>query len=232
MVLGALLLLSAGCFAGYRHVLPSIQQQVNLAALRLRSRLQDLSLLPRLKLLICFFQITVALPSVYNVHFPPFYYRWTAWLDVAMLDWSEFAVPGSCLPGGFRGRLLLRGGGPLAFLLFIGLFGCSIDVIQEFSCNQSEQHNSRLIAASRALSFRMRLNKTLLSTTPYMLFTSFCLCAGTAAGVFSAWTCVEFTVDSIVEPPSTQVPRHMVIRLCECETSKRDVVRYFTGFLT
>ena len=53
-----------------------------------------LSLMPKAKIVFAFSQSVTVLPSVYNVKLPPRYYEWTSFLDVFVIDWSQFAVPG------------------------------------------------------------------------------------------------------------------------------------------
>jgi hypothetical protein len=51
--------------------------EIELCARRLAMRISALGLVPKLKLLIAFFQSVFAIPSVYNVRLPPYYYRWS-----------------------------------------------------------------------------------------------------------------------------------------------------------
>jgi hypothetical protein len=43
--------------------------------------------------------------------------NWLDWLEVLKFDWSRLLLPGTCLVGGLKFRLLLRGLVPLLFML-------------------------------------------------------------------------------------------------------------------
>ena len=147
---------------------------------RLISKLQALELKPRFKFLISFYQIVIAIPEVYNLQRLPTWYQSSmtifTWVD---LDWSGYLFPGSCIPGGFRSRLLLRGLAPLALLLVLLLgFG----VVECGHAWRLRQCLSLKAAGYRAL--------------PVLLFVSFCMCPTVSAGIFATWGCDVYEVDS------------------------------------
>ena len=67
---------------------------------------QRTALIPKLKLLIAFYQSLHALPEVYAVSLPDYYYEWSdflfSWID---LDWASLFIPASCISSG-----CMRGG--------------------------------------------------------------------------------------------------------------------------
>lgn len=94
-------------------------------------------------------------------------------------DWSEFVVPGECLPGGFAVRVVLRGVVPLAVMLAaVPLTLLKAAVMHVARCQPGWPPFYR----------------ALLSTLPLVLFIAFCFCASVSAGLFAAWSCVAYEV--------------------------------------
>ena len=162
-----------------------------------------MALMPKLKLLISFYGMVSALPTVYNVQLPSQYYEWMGFLDFLELDWSHLMIPGQCLPGGFVERLFLRGLGPLVFVLAVFLL-CAVaaPVLRCF------KHDRRAHVGEKKASIRKAhthvLTQSLLDALPYVLFVCFCICASTASSVFATWSCAEYEEDSTVEPVTTR----------------------------
>eukprot|EP00966_Prymnesium_polylepis_P256289 5920565-Prymnesium_polylepis.1 len=86
---------------------------------RLRGWLTNVAIVPKTKLAIAFFQTVSYLPSVYGLELPDSYYSWLTFLSAFEIDWSGFAIPGACMKAGFRGRLFLRGTGPLILMAVV-----------------------------------------------------------------------------------------------------------------
>ena len=138
------------------------------------------------------------LPTVYNVHLPPEYYEWTAFLDIFKLDWSAVTIPGACLPGGYYNRLLLRGIGPL--VLLAGVFVLQIIYSLGSSCfRQCLAKRDEYQKLSRDPKFVLQ---SVLDAVPLVLFICFCLCASTSSSIFATWSCAEYAYDSTADPPT------------------------------
>ena len=153
---------------------------------RAQQKMSALGLMPKLKLLIAFYQSVTLLPNVYNVQLPPRYYEWMRIFDIIQIDWSEFTIPGQCLTGSYVERLLLRGMAPFALILavfIVSLVGGG--VLRK--CSTVDFTTSRSSA----------LRSSLLGSLPTVLFICFCLCASTASSVFATWSCVEYVENSV-----------------------------------
>ena len=172
------------------------QRAVGLLLRQLLAKVYALALIPKLKLFISFFQCAMAVPSVYNVTLPDSYFRWTAFMDFLSIDWSGYAIPGACLPGGYYSRLLLGGIGPLVLLALVFVFAFPAIV-----CSQLRAaHNSQAVARqhrSICATLGDAIKEAGTQTLPIVLFVSFCLCAPTASSIFATWSCAEYTEDSL-----------------------------------
>ena len=134
----------------------------------------------RFKQLLAFFQIVVAMPKVYGVSPMPDFYQEPMtsfeWVDP---DWTSYVLPGACIGGGYRSRLLLRGLAPLLLLVVVLIGFAALECVN--ACKDSR---------------RVSPKKTALSALPAFLFLSFCMCPGVSASIFSAWGCDLYDVDS------------------------------------
>ena len=133
------------------------------------------ALIPKIKLLIALYQTVISIPTVYDVALPPAYYRWMKFVTVVDINIDALVVPGSCLPGGFHSRLLLRGLAPIALMAFVAVFRllyvCCRD--RGYGCSPR------------------RIGKQLMDTLPFVLFILFCFCGSVSKGVFATWSCIE-----------------------------------------
>ena len=171
------------------------------AAMRLVIRIQQLDLVPKVKLVLCgglnpgladrcatrkssdpmaaqlftFFQLAATLPTVYNVALPDIYHSSVAVFSWVSVDWDNYVFPGQCIEAGFRNRLLLRA---LAPLVIIGAL--PIGTVALFACLR----RPRFFRAAMATSL------------PAVLFATFVLCPGVSKGVFASWDCVSFQLDA------------------------------------
>ena len=140
---------------------------------RLYHAVKGYALMPMFKILIATYQAINAIPFVYDVSLPPEYHRWMRVVNWVDFDWSDFFIPGSCLPGGFLSRLLLRGLAPFGFILtcvagYLGFRGA------RRLCGHGAQSSPLRDALSVAL------------------FLLLCFCASVSSGIFMAWNCVRF----------------------------------------
>ncbi|KAL1499130.1 hypothetical protein AB1Y20_013641 [Prymnesium parvum] len=155
---------------------------------RLRLQLASHALVEKLKLTIAFLQQAGLVPAVYDLRLPDYYYEWMDFLAAFRIDWSGFLFPSSCLHGGFHSQLLLRALAPLAAVGALVALGVLVGVAP---------HAGRLAPA--ALPWR----DSLLATLPLLLVFAFCLTPSTSTGIFDAWTCETYELDSTASPPST-----------------------------
>ena len=145
---------------------------------RVSSKFRVLQMVPRVKLLICFYQIVCALPDVYGVKMPAWYDESMEVFNWVSFDWSHYVLPGACV-GGFERRLLLRGFGPLVVLAALPL---GYSVLEAFNACRERR--------------RFSPQHVFLTTLPPVLFVSFCMCPGVSAGIFSTWNCDPYFLDS------------------------------------
>ena len=134
------------------------------------------------------------LPTVYNVQLPDLYYKWTGFLNIFDIDWSNFFIPGACLEGGYTSRLLLRSVGPLVLIVVVFLFSFAVNIGQALIETESLGRSFAQLGAKGKM-----WTKALVKSLPSVLFLSFCLCAPTASAIFKTWDCVEYVEDSYVE---------------------------------
>ena len=178
--------LAALVLGGLGYVYTARPPRYQRTALRLHQlvvRATQLAIIPNLKILIAFYQSVVTVPSVYDVHLPKSYYDWTEHFNWAKLDWSEFVVPGSCLAGGPKGRMLLRGLAPLGLLAAV--------VIGSFLWEVGLHHVRRRDGPPP-------FKQGVLQALPLVLFLSFSMCVSISTGIFGAWGCESFADDSSV----------------------------------
>ena len=195
MIFGVLALLAALWFtvdyASRRHSRAmTIRRDLELGVRRLYQALAAVSLVPKLKLVLAFYQSVAVLPTVYNVKLSHTYYKWTGFLNVFDIDWSNFAIPGACLEGGYRSRLLLRSLGPL--VLIICVFGFA------FAVNVGRALIGRDRSFAQLEGKRKMFSKALVNALPPVLLVSLVLCAPTASAIFKTWDCVAYEEDSVV----------------------------------
>ena len=150
------------------------------------------SLVPKLKLVLAFYQSAAVLPTVYNVELPDLYYEWTGWMNIFDIDWSNFFIPGACLEGGYTSRLLLRSVGPLVLIVVVFLFSFAVNIGQALIETESVGRSFSQLGAKGKM-----WTRALVKSLPSVLFLSFCLCAPTASAIFKTWDCVEYVEDSL-----------------------------------
>ena len=138
------------------------------------------ALLPKFKVAIALYQAVSAIPLVYEVTLPPEYYQWMRVINWIDFDWDNFFVPGSCLPGGYLSRLLLRGLVPLGIMLAVLPLRIGYEVVK------------RLYRPGSTCT----LQSLLYDAIPIMLFIALCFCASVSASIFQAWSCASFEVRS------------------------------------
>jgi hypothetical protein len=103
------------------------------------------------------------------------------WLQVLKFDWSDFVVPGACLVGGLKFRLVLRGLVPLLLMLSPLVF-CIVQYVISH-CRARMATRNDLAIAPVGQSFKDAVFRAL----PAVIFISFCLVQTVSTGIFSAW---------------------------------------------
>jgi hypothetical protein len=150
---------------------------------------------PLLKVTFVFFQCVAALPRTFNLHMPPLYFRWSASLEALEFDWTYLMLPGSCMAGGARARLLLRALCPLALLAVVLLITFLIGMGRR--SYKAHEHS----VASRRFSMAVA---SLLDGLPVVLLICYCLVLPASSSIFATWSCVEYGDDATTDPPTYQ----------------------------
>ena len=175
-----------------------------------KARLSAFALVPKAKLVISFSQTAWVIPTAYSLRLPDYYYDWTRFLKVFLIDWLSSIYPSSCMT--FRTRLLLRCLIPLAPMLII-IAGHAIAGIVVHSYRQEKGS--------------LPWNKFLHGALPSLLFITFCLTPSTSANIFAAWSCERFQLDGYSNPPTSI--RYLIGDLSvACEASSHEYSRITT----
>ena len=170
----------------------------------LRFRVAGVAIMPKLKILIAFYQSVVVIPEVYNVVLPDRFTNWLSFISWIQLQWTEFIVPGNCLSGGFIGRLLLRGLTPIGVLLVLPVVRPVLSLCQRRRAKQPEMDTpiERPMGPMGPMGSSFAL--AILGALPLMLFFMYCFITSIARGIFAAWSCEEFVADSTQTPAETR----------------------------
>ena len=95
------------------------------------ARIVALAIVPKCKIAVVFLQTVGLLPHTYGVRLPDAHHRWMSFLDAFQVaEWSELVIPGSCLSGGFRGRLMIDALGPFALMVALLAVGKALSVVK------------------------------------------------------------------------------------------------------
>jgi hypothetical protein len=121
--------------------------------------------------------------------------KWLDWLEVMKFDWSEFVIPGPCLVGGFKARVMLRGLVPL-LLMSIPLVFSIVWYMISYGCARIGMRTDRTYTYTYT-SFLGGFKAAALRALPSVILISFCLVQSVSAGMFSAWDCIEFMLDPV-----------------------------------
>jgi hypothetical protein len=142
--------------------------------------------------------------------------QWLDWLKVLSFDWSEFFVPGACLVGGFKSRILLRGIVPL-FLMLVPLVISVAPYLILCWCARVGVRTDRAQTP-----FGEGLKAAALRALPYVILISFCMVQSVSTGTFSAWDCVEFVLDSTTGAKQAFLREDLSV---ECKTDQHAQVQ-------
>ena len=189
----------------YQHLSNGAKDRVSRAGALLVARLRSIDVVPRVKQLFAFYQTVSAIPQVYNVRMPAVYTEWTSSITgVFDLDWSNIAVPGSCLTGGFVSRLFLRGIVPLVLMAVVLFVGWASSVGSHYHrairgagrrAPKAQSRRASVIALGEAAAAKQPILNGLMTTLPWVLVLSFTLCASTSTSIFAAWMCDSYESD-------------------------------------
>ena len=88
--------------------------------------LQNFGVVPKVKVLLAYFQCIGPVPEVYGLTMvlPGYYFEVAKLWSWMKLGWSKWVIPGGCLAGGFRNFLVLNALTPL--LLIVGMFSLGV----------------------------------------------------------------------------------------------------------
>jgi hypothetical protein len=111
---------------------------------------------------------------------------------VLKFDWTSFVVPGGCLVGGLKIRLLLR-----ALVALFLMFSPLVLAVVHYMVSYCWWYARVAVPAERASTpFANGIKVAALRALPYVIFISFCLVQVVSTGIFSAWDCREFMDDT------------------------------------
>ena len=145
---------------------------------RLTTKIFRLAVMPKIKLVISFYQSVMAVPRIYDVFLPPVYYEWIRpFMLVLNLDWSKWVIPGVCLTSSIAERMAVIALTPIVLMLLEVIIGVLIQIIRGTRASFS-------------------LKTYIINTLPVVLLTAFCFVISVSSTVFDAWECVEFEFDS------------------------------------
>jgi hypothetical protein len=152
-----------------------------LAMRRAVSPFRQLSMIPKLKQLVSFFQLATCFPSVYNVAMPPEYTRQmnsiTGWLDVSTL--LNFIYPTQCI-GSYITRLNFRVLGPLCLVFLPIIWTMTKGTVSHLL---SKDKDKPWVAKS--------LFSGLIVSVPL----TFALIPSVSRAIFTVWECEHFVID-------------------------------------
>jgi len=178
---------------------------------------------PRFKILVALYQAVIVLPDLYGIEMPSGYYHSLGWLEALKFDWSDVVIPGSCLVGGLKIRLLLRGLVPL--LLMLSPLVLSIVQHMISYCRGRVANRADLATASFGKGFKAAVMRAL----PAVLSISFCLVQTVSTGIFSAWDCREFVFDSASGRTKQFLREDLSV---ECDTGEHSELKHVAYVFT
>jgi len=154
-------------------------------------RIRGLSLMPKLKLLVAFFQSVHTLPSVYGVTMPPYYFTWMKAFEWIHFSFDGLVGAGVCIRGGFTTRLFVYSLAPFGVFALVLILASLA-----YFMDRSLLNTGHTISASNQrgnLPFLQGLIDYWMSALPILLFLSFCMVTSTSQNIFSTWQCAEFS---------------------------------------
>ncbi|KAL1527384.1 hypothetical protein AB1Y20_016052 [Prymnesium parvum] len=183
-------------------------------------RISTLALMPKLKLVIAFYQSVLALPRVYDVHMPASYYDWVSAFEWLELSFDDLVIPGACVNGGFSARLVIYAMMPMFLMLGVLVLSTFSYIAERFHMSRTSPMDSTSTEAVRPTFWRGLMDKWLL-TLPLLLFISFCLVTGTSQNIFSAWHCSDFVINSETGETRSFMVEDLSV---ECETPEHNEI--------
>jgi len=149
--------------------------------------IKNVSVLPKLKLLIVFFQAVRVIPDGYGVKVPQVYQDIAVAFEWISVEWVAIVVPTGCLESGYAGRLLLSGLLPLGLMLIALVLGPLVRIVKH-TIKGGEGPGP--------------WKAGLLDSLNLILFISFIFVVSISEDVFLTWSCETFEVDSMISPPT------------------------------
>jgi len=167
------------------------------------------AVIPKLKLVISFFQIVRLVPDVFELSLPDHYFTWMRFLSIFDLNIADLFLPTACIEGGYHGKLLLNSLGCMMIVLSIASVGTLVGVASHTILRKQSGRPWR---------------DSFLNSLPFLLFVIIYLTPSTSNSIFAAWTCEAFQVNSLTSPPL--FVRYLRSDLfIECDASNADYRR-------
>ena len=136
-----------------------------------------LGLVAKLKLLLGYYQLVVAMPLVYDIRLPAEYRSAMKFMDLVHLDWLATFLPPKCF-GDYGVRLALDAGLPLFLSFLFVLVGALVHVT-------SRRLPELVLRPTMRLWVKKALEAGLLASAPYALFLCFAFAPGVSSHIFS-----------------------------------------------
>lgn len=152
---------------------------------RILQKGNSLVIMPKLKIIIAFYQSVQSIPTIYGVSLPRQYYLWMRAFDWLELDWSSLVVPGACLGYSFVWRLLISALAPVLLMAVLSLVGTATQLLR--------RPNERLATGELQ---KRSVAQALVNTLPAVLFLAFLLTISVSASIFASWSCISIEYDS------------------------------------
>jgi len=224
-------------------------QELRAFVTRVKARVQQLELAPRLKLLFTFYELASTLTVVYGVELNAenrkLYEDSVAVFSWFTLNVDQYLIPGQCAISGFQARLVLRALPPLVLIAAIPI-GCMllffmrslwVRLTSTADNNYSDAASNEDLppapaTAPAAAPPHQRWNRSLhrfakpaiAMSLPLSLSASFCLCPGVSRGIFASWDCESFELD--VAGNKRSFLREDLTIICSDSTGSSDLSRF------
>jgi hypothetical protein len=145
---------------------------------RLRLLSSQLGLVGYFKIVLSFYQVVAAVPTVYDTELPKEYTAWIpTWLN---MDIFQLILPGSCV-GSFETRLLLHALVPLGVILGILLLATTAAAFEATYGPEKQAQRG---------AYRLALSKGLVRSLPLLILLAYLLLPSVASSIFASFNCV------------------------------------------
>ena len=150
--------------------------------------LSSTGLMPKIKIVVSFYQVGLTLDNVYGLELPDSYTRWTAGFQfLKEVDLTGIALPSDCLISSFRESLILNCVAPLI------IFGAVCVSMVAFKCAKVVCSADREAAYGPLL--RHAAVEAVQDFLPFLLTMTFFFVPSVSAKIFSTMSCVGYEED-------------------------------------